>query len=206
MRSCRSFIAWAIVCIVGAGVLQSCQSLREIAALRTVNFALDRVDDAELAGVAVQRLRSYEDLRASDIARIGGAVANGEMPLKFNLFVAARNPEENEVQARMVRMAWTLLIQDRETVSGTITESFTLPPGEVRYIPVGIEVDLVKFFDDNVRDLVELALSISGGEGGEPKNIKLEAVPRIDTPLGAIDYPSPITIVSGDLGRAPAGS
>lgn len=195
----RMFAA-AILCLVAAGVLQGCQTLREIAALRTVDFVLDRVDNAELAGVEIQRLRRYEDLRASDVARMGAAVAEGNLPLSFDLFVAARNPEENQVQARMVRMSWTLLIEDRETVGGVVDETFMLPPGDVRHIPVLIQLDLVEFFDRNLRDLVELGLSITG-QGGQPKNIKLEAVPTIDTPVGAIEYPEPVTIVSRDLGR-----
>ncbi len=200
MKAYGGLLAAAILCVGTAGVLQGCQSLRELAALRMVEFALDRVDETELAGVDVQRIRSYQDLRARDVVRIGAAVAAGELPLSFDLFVAARNPEDNAVQARMVRMAWTLLLEDRETVSGVIDEAFVLPPGEVRHIPVGIELDLVDFFDRNAQDMVELALSVVG-QGGEPKNVKLEAVPTIDTPLGAIDYPEPITIVSRDLGR-----
>lgn len=205
MKTFRPLLVGAILCIAAVGVLQGCQTLREIASLRSVEFALDRVAEAELAGVEIQRLRSYQDLRASDVARISAAVASGELPLSFELFVAARNPEENRVQARMVRMAWTLLVEERETISGVVDEAFTLPPGEIRHIPITIQLDLVEFFDANLRDLVELALSF-GGQGGEPKNIKLRAIPTIDTPVGAIEYPESITIINRDLGRETGGS
>jgi hypothetical protein len=205
MNIFRRLLLPAILCVGAAVVLQGCQTLREIAALRSVDFALDRVMDAELAGVELERIRSYRDLRTTDVARIGAAVASGELPLSFELIVAARNPEENRVQARMVRMAWTMLIEDRETISGVVDETFTLPPGELRNIPVAVRLDLVEFFDANLRDLVELAVSATG-QGGEPTTIKLEAVPTIDTPLGAIEYPEPITIVHRQLGGAAAGT
>lgn len=179
-------------------IFAGCQTIRELAALRSVDFALDRVSDARLAGVDIQRIQSYDDLRAADVLRIGSAVASGNLPLDFQLHVGAENPQENGVQARMVRMAWTLLIEDRETVSGVVDESFVLPPGEKRDIPIRIQLDLVDFFNDSARDLVNLALAIAGE--GQPQNIKLTATPTIDTPIGAIEYPQPVTIVSRDLG------
>lgn len=202
MKTLSRTLLTAAVLLSAAAMTQGCQTLREIAALRSVNFALDSVTNARLAGVDIQRFRSYEDLTATDIMRIGAAVADRQLPLRFQLHVAARNPQENQVQARMVRMAWTLLIEERETISGVIDENFVLPPGEVRDIPIGIELDLVDFFDRSARDLVDLALAVAGQ--GEPRNIKLRATPTIDTPIGEIDYPEPITIVSRDLGTESA--
>ena len=178
---------------------QGCQTLRELAALRFVDFAIDGVSNARLAGVEVNRIRSYRDLTPTEMARLGSALARRELPFEFSLHVAARNPAENNVQARLVRMDWTLLLEDRETISGVLDQAYVIPPGGITDIPVQIELDLVKFFDRNLQDLVELALSVSGS-GGEPKNVKLRALPTVDTPIGAIEYPQPITIVSRDLG------
>jgi hypothetical protein len=185
--------------LVPAIAIQGCQTLREIAALRLVDFAIDNVTDARLAGVQIERLRSYEDLSTTDIFQLGRAVASQELPFRFSLNIAARNPDENQVQARLVKMDWTLFLEDRETISGILDQNLVFPPGQTTTFPVTIEVDLVDFFDRNLRDLVELALSVSG-QGGEPKNVSLRAIPTIDTPLGEMEYPRPITIVSRDLG------
>lgn len=189
----------AILLIVPATVMQGCQTLREIAALRLVDFAIDNVTDARLAGVQVERLRRYEDLSSTDILRLSRALATQELPLQFRLNIAASNPEENQVQARLVRMGWTLLLEDRETISGTIEESYVLPAGQTTTIPLTIELNLVDFFDRNLEDLVNLALS-AAGQGGAATNVKLNARPTIDTPLGAMEYPRQITIVSRDFG------
>ncbi|MEX1055779.1 MAG: hypothetical protein WED81_07100, partial [Rhodothermales bacterium] len=175
------------------------QTLRELAALRFVEFSIDGLTDARLAGVQIQRLRSHRDLSAADVARIARAVASRKLPLQFRLHVGARNPEENGVQARLLRMDWTLLLEDRETIHGVLEENFVIPPGAVTDIPLNIELDLVDFFDRNLEDLVDLALSIAGGEG-EATNVKLRARPTVDTPIGPIEYPQPITIVSRDFG------
>lgn len=204
MKSVRRTLLSLVVIVGVVASVQGCQTLREIAALRSVNFALDRVTNATLAGIDIQRLRSYEDLRATDVVRIGASVADRRLPLRFQLHVAAQNPAENSVQARLVRMNWTLLIEDRETVSGVLDQAFILPPGETTDIPLGIEVDLLDFFDRSARDLVELALAVAGQ--GEPQNVKVRALPTIDTPVGAIDYPNPITIVNRDLGGEAAST
>lgn len=195
----RAIFATLLI-VASAAAVQGCQTLREFAALRLVDFAIDDVTDARLAGVEIQRIRSYEDLSATDVFRLGRALASQEMPFAFSLNIAARNPEDNQVQARLLRMAWTLFLEDRETINGVIDQEYVLPPGLTTTIPVRIELDLVEFFDRNLEDLVELALTASG-QGGEPKNVALRATPTIDTPLGEMEYPHPITIVSRDIGE-----
>ena len=146
------------------------------------------------------RVRSYDDLSPTDVLRLGRAAASQTAPLAFTLHLAAENPPSNSVTARMVQMDWTLLLEDRETVSGTFNDNIAPPPGEPTDVPISIRLDLVEFFGNNLRDLVELALAVSG-EGGQPKEVKLQAVPTIETPIGPIRYPQPITIVNQAVGE-----
>lgn len=191
-----------LLCLAAALVVPGCQTLREVANLRFIDFAIDDVTQARLAGVELDRIRGYRDLSAVDVLRIGAAVADEELPLSFQLHLGARNPAENQVQARLVAMDWTLFLEDRETISGTFDREVVLPPGQTVDIPIRIELDLVQFFGRNAQDLVELALAVAGQDGGRPKNVRLEAVPSIQTPIGALRYPQPITIVSRDVGAA----
>jgi hypothetical protein len=57
----------------------------------------------------------------------------------------------------------------------------------------------VDFFEGSAQDLVNLALSLTG-QGGEPTEVSLRATPTVDTALGPIRYPRPITIVSREIG------
>jgi hypothetical protein len=184
--------------------IAGCQTLREIASLRQVDFDIDRVSQANLAGVALDRIQSYSDLRATDLIRITTGIAQKNLPLNFTLHLRAENPATNDVQARLVGMDWTLFIEDRQTVSGVFDRAILLPPGQPTDVPITISLDLYDFFERNAPDLVELALAVTG-QGGSPRNIRLDAVPVIDTPLGPIRYPNPITILSRDVGAAPEG-
>ena len=188
-----------LVCIIPVATT-GCKTLREVKNLKDVEFQIDRVTDAQLAGVSLRRVQSYNDLSATEVARLGSALSRGEAPLSFTLHVEATNPESNSVDARLTEMDWTLLLQDRETITGTFDREVVLSPGTPTDIPIDVSLDLVEFFDENVRGLVELATAI-GGEG-PPANVKLEVQPTIQTKLGPMRYPKPITVVSEDVGAA----
>lgn len=199
MKLGSSITGRALIVPAAMVALASCATLQSIAALRRVDFALDRVSDAGLAGVPIDRIRDYQELSAIDIARVGTALARGEVPFDFVLHVSALNPADNSVAARLVRMDWTLLLEDRETVSGVIDREIVLEPGVPGDIPMTIHVDLAEFFQKNARDMIDLALAVAGA-GGEPTRIALRATPTIQTAIGPIRYPEPITIVNTEVG------
>jgi hypothetical protein len=102
------------------------------------------------------------------------------------------------MDARLTAMDWTLFLQDRETVSGTFRQEIVMPPGTPTDIPIDIELDLIRFFDENLRGLVDLATALGGQ--GPPTNVKLKVQPTIQTQVGPMRYPNPITVVSKDVG------
>lgn len=180
--------------------LAGCATLQGIANLRYVDFSLGRLQRVELAGVDMTGVRSYDDLNLIEAGRIGFALARNSLPLEFIVSVEALNPADNQTTARLTRMEWTLFMQDRETVSGIVDDDIELLPGVRAVVPVTVRVDLVDFFEGSGQDLAELVLSVLGA-GGSPKELSLRAIPTITTPLGPIRYPSPITIVSGEVGQ-----
>lgn len=189
------------VAAAGSVAVLSCATLEQVAALRQVEFAIDRVADARVANIPLDRVRSYDDLSATQIASLGLALARGRLPFEFQLHLNALNPPENEVTARLLEMDWSLYLDERETVSGTLAQSYTFPPGQPQDIPITIRLDLLEFFDDdNAEDLIDLVAAVTG-QGGSPRRVSLRARPTIDTPIGPIRYPTPITIVSREFGR-----
>jgi len=183
-----------------AVAITGCATLQQIAALRSVDFQLDRVANIRLADVNISRIHSYSDLGLADATRVGAAVARRDLPLAFRLHLLAENPPENSVTARLVQMQWTLFLEDTETVSGEIEQEYELPPGHPTDIPVDVELDLFDFFERSGPDLIDLALNLAGA-GGAPKQVSVRAVPTINTALGPITYPQPITIVTRTVGR-----
>lgn len=153
-----------------------------------------------MAGVDLSHVRTYSDLSLSDGARVAAALAAQELPLSFRLHLLAENPAGNSVTARLVRLQWTLFLENTETISGQIEREYALPPGQPTDIPLDISLDLFDFYERSGEDLVELALNLAGA-GGTPKQVAIRAVPTINTALGPITYPQPITIVAASVGR-----
>ena len=188
---------------LGIAVLSTafgCATLQQLAALRSVDFAMDRVSDPRLAGIDLVRIRSFDDLSVMDAGNLALSVSRNELPLDFRLHLIAENPADNRTDARLIRMDWTLLLQGRETVSGVFEEETLLPPGEPKDVPLTIRLDLMEFFQGSAQDLLELALSVAD-QGGAPKEITVRASPTIQTPLGPMQYPQPITILRRKVGQ-----
>lgn len=198
MSIVRNSLSVGCLLLLSVGLLTSCQTLREVASLKDVQFRIDRASDAQLAGINLNEVRSYQDLRGADVARLGAALSSGELPLSFTLHVAAENPATNSVDARLTQMDWTLLLNEQETIAGTFDREVVLPPGTPKDVPVAIKLDLIDFFDENLRGLVDLATAV-GGEG-PPTNVALRVQPTVRTPLGRMKYPTPITVVSREVG------
>ncbi|MFN3597646.1 MAG: hypothetical protein ACK41D_10290 [Rubricoccaceae bacterium] len=176
-----------------------CATLEQIAALRQVGFALDRVSQGRLAGVSIDGARGYGDIGALDAARVAASIAQGSLPLDFVLHVEASNPAENPVAARLVALEWTLFVEDTETVSGVFNDARLIAPGTTADLPIAIRLDLVQFFGRNVPELANLALNIAGA-GGSPAKLRLQARPSVTTQFGRIAYPGTISITH-DVGR-----
>ena len=197
-RSLWRALVPVMVLILTATALTGCQALREISQLRNVDFRIDRVADARLADIELSRIQNPDDLGLTDLARLGRAVNRGELPFSFSVVIEGTNPEDNPVNARMTELDWTLFLNDRQTIAGSFGEETVFRPGEPTPIRFPIELNLVEFFDDGARDLVNLALSVAGE--GDPSNIRFQAQPTIQTSMGPIRYPDPITIVHRDVG------
>jgi len=180
------------------GLTSGCATLSQVTALHQVRFQLDRVSDGTLAGVRLEGKRSYSDLTATEVARLASAVASRSVPLQMSVHVTGENPASNPVTARLLQLDWTLLVKDKETVSGSLRQEFQFPPGQPTDVPIDMEIDLWKFFGGRAQDLFDLAQSAAGI--GEPTSIALRATPTIQTSLGPIRYPEPITIVHEQVG------
>ena len=195
-RTPRMFTLAALAALAG------CATIRQLTALRRVDFSIAGIEDGRLAGVDLRRIASYQDLGPLDVGRIALAVTRGDVPLDFRLMIRADNPADNRTAATVVKLAWTLLLDDRETIHGVLDTAVTMPPGETATIPVPMRVNLREFFGGPAESLVNLAASFAG-LSRHPTRIAVRAVPTINTALGPITYPSPITIVSKTVGGAP---
>jgi hypothetical protein len=197
-RSVETYKRLLIASCLVLGV-SSCATMRSITALRQVDFAIDRVAGIRLAGVSLDNVRRPNDISPLEAARITAAAMRGQMPLQFDIHILGTNPPENNTTARLVRFAWTLNLNGRETVSGNLDTAYVFQPGQPTDVRLPISMDLNQFFHQSGQDMIDLALGLAG-LGTKETQVEIRAVPTIDTPLGGIRYPNAITIVKRTVG------
>lgn len=189
-RGGPSVLALALAALFTAPLV-GCATIQEMAALRDVDFSLQGTSDGTLAGIPIESTSRFEDVGVVDAARLAEALANRRLPLQVTLLVRADNPADN-VRARLTELDWTLFLDDRETVSGVLDREYVLPPGEPVTVRVPVQLDLLDFFDSQLESVVGLALAVAGA--GEPRQVRLEATPTVQTPLGPLRYPGPVRV------------
>lgn len=178
----------------------SCAVLQQAAALTRVAFALEGIRAGRLAGIDISRITNSRDLTPTDAARFAASIARGSLPLEFTIPVSAHNPAGNGVAASMVRFGWTLDLDGREALRGSLDSMITIPAGETVEIPLSMRVDLVDLVGGSAESLARLALATAGANA-DPTMVRLRATPVIETPIGPLSYPEPITIVARSIGN-----
>lgn len=185
--------------VVGTG----CSSLKQfqgsVENLLKLQFKLDGVEPGTLAGVDLTKATRPDALNAMDAVRLAEAYARGEWPLVFDLNVAVKNPNEGEGGERtalLQALDWTLLIDDRETITGGIPEPIRIPgDGHTTTFPVRMSIDLFAYFaDKGYDDVLNLALAVAGKEGTASR-ITLTAVPTVSIGGVPVKYPGVVTIL-----------
>ncbi|MGB3180962.1 MAG: hypothetical protein WBB45_06210 [Cyclobacteriaceae bacterium] len=173
----------------GCGVLEQVQQIGNLARCQ---FRLDSMKDTELAGVNVQNKNQLDDFSFSELTRVGTAYAQGSLPIEFTLNVDVKNP--NESVAAMNRMAWTLMVDDKETISGLLDQRVQIEANSMNSIPLSMSFDLLDFFDSLGRDsLLNLVMNLAG-QSDKPTSLTLKVKPSIEVAGTLINYPGYIDV------------
>ena len=169
--------------------LSSCATLQQAIDLSAVKFTFDRVSSVRVAGIDLMKINDIDELNMFQVARATLAVSRENLPLDLTVLVKTENPLINRVAATLVSMDWTLMLDGRETISGTLNERVRLPAGQAQTIPLKLSLNMFKFFNEkNALDMLDLALAFAGSGGSIPKGVALKITPTIDTPLGPMRY------------------
>jgi len=174
-------------------LLPGCAAVNQMAALRLVTFEFAGVSDVRFVGIPIGPGADYSNLGMADVARLGAAMLSQQAPIDLVAHVAATNPAENRVTARMAGMDWKLFVEDHEALAGRLADPLEFRPGRTTDVPLLVRFDLVQLGSGGARDLFNLAIAIAG-QGTIRKDLRLELRPTIETSSGPIRYPAPIVV------------
>ncbi|MEI7811170.1 MAG: hypothetical protein WCJ01_01960 [Ignavibacteria bacterium] len=182
-------------------LFDSCSVYQTFQNISRLKFKLGEVNGFIVDGVSISNKSGLQDFSAMDILKLTAGVANRRLPVSFIVNVNALNPDDGKggypgTDATLKSFPWRLMIDDKETIAGNISSAVSVPgTGEAVVIPIKIEMDLFKYFQDKgYQGLLDLALKI-GGQNKDPLKIKLAARPTVSSLLGDITYPKEIVLV-----------
>lgn len=188
-----------------AVLLSACSVYKTMMNLSRLQFKLESVSDFRLNGMNISDKSKLSDFGAMQIIQLTTSIAQNKLPVSFTVTVDAKNPNDGKggfpaTDITIKKFPWKLLINDKETISGVVSKPVKVPGvGQVQQIPIQVELNLLEFVQGNgVNDIVNLVLAL-GGKKSDPSKVKIVADPLLDTPIGEMRYPEPITIISKEF-------
>ncbi|PIW44109.1 MAG: hypothetical protein COW18_13970 [Zetaproteobacteria bacterium CG12_big_fil_rev_8_21_14_0_65_54_13] len=184
-----------IMAVITPLFFTACASLRSLTTLSQVEFTLDHISSVKVAGIDLMRIDSPEQLNMYQIARASLALSREDLPLELTLHLRSENPQANQIAATLTRLDWTLILDGRETISGTLHDSVRLPAGDATDIPLRLRLNMFEFFNEkSAMDMLDMALAFAAEDGRVPQGLTLKVRPTIDTIFGPMTYGKPILI------------
>ncbi len=180
---------------------QGCSVYKSFVNVSRLKFKLDSVENFTVNGISVDGKSKLADFSTADIFRLSTIFTSGELPVRFNINVAAKNPNDGKggytsTDVKIKAFPWELFINGKKTISGDIERPVNIPGvGEATVIPLQIEMDLLEFFGDGgMNEVIQLALKL-GGKEKSSSHIELFVKPVLGTSIGDLNYPERIKIV-----------
>ncbi len=189
----RNLVRQTTVLVLASLLLNSCSFLKEISTLGKCEFRMTTLENTELAGVDVSRIRSYSDLGLADLALITSSIMKGVMPLSFTLIVEAKNP--NPAMAALNKLEYQAFIDDVQVATGTLSRRIEIPPnGGIATIPLQLQTDLIEILKKDSRQaLVNFGLNLADA-GNRPTRVSLKIKPTVLVGAMEINYPGYFTV------------
>ncbi|MDZ7269037.1 MAG: hypothetical protein ONB48_14995 [candidate division KSB1 bacterium] len=200
---------WRLLWVVALLACSGCAALQQmqdaLLNVKRLQFKLDGVVPGTLAGVSLAKIDDPASLNLQDGIRLTSAFAQKSLPMSFTLNVAAKNPNDGsggspQKTAVLTALAWTLKIDDQETITGDLGGPIEIPgTGQATIIPLHMSLDLYQFFGERgYMEVLNLALAIAGKQGNAAR-LTLAATPTVTVAGLPLKYPGAIHIVDKEF-------
>lgn len=113
---------------------------RENRAYQQVQYRLNFMDEARLAGQDILFVRAPTDFTAPQQAKLQTALQAGTLPLRLRMRVYARNPSKENIQLK--QLDYQLLLDGRELTTGTTGASTEMESSAIVTLPVAVDLNV----------------------------------------------------------------
>lgn len=175
-------------------LLSSCTRVSDITKslleLKDLEFEIQNTENYNLAGVDIKKFSSVKDMNIIDGTKILQGFTNKNLELTFRINLQATNPntpkgKKLSARATISKLSYSILLEGKRTVSGSIEDKFIVPDGGGSVIiPINAKINLMQFFGgSSYKELINLVLSV-GGAKKSGKKVELIINPTIESPIG----------------------
>ena len=177
----------------------ACEQLAQIANqaaqvmnLKNCTFDVNGLDKINMLGINISKNMSLSDLTAAQVINVTNSLMNKKLPVTFNVNLDVNNP--NSIAASLGKMDYIISLNNKEVISSTFTQGFSINPNSKGQIAIPISTDLFQLFSSETKDAVlNLAFKLAGAKS-DPVNLGVKVKPYIKINNQSLAYPDYITI------------
>ena len=177
----------------------ACEQLAQIASqaaqvmnLKNCTFDVNGLDKINMMGISLHKNMSMGDLTAAQVINVTNSLMNKKLPVTFNVNLDVNNP--NSIAASLGKMDYIISLNNKEVISSTFSNGFSIAPNSKGKIAIPITTDLFQLFSNETKDAVlNLAFKLAGAKS-EPVNLGVKVKPYIKINNQSLAYPDYITI------------
>lgn len=173
--------------------IAGCKQIRQMKNFAKCQFRMTTLQNARLAGVNVQNIKRFSDVKLLDVGILTAAYMSKNLPLDFTLNLEAKNP--NDQPAAMNRMQWIAFVDDVQISQGNLERRIAVPAnGGTAKIPVQIHANLKEVLNNKTKDsMLNFGMNLAG-KGNSPSRVGIKIKPSIMIGQKAVNYPGYITV------------
>ena len=188
-----------LMMVLLAVTFTACEELAQIANqaaqvmnLKNCTFDVTGVSNINMLGINVSNGMSQENLNAAQLIKVTNALLNKKLPVTFNVNLDVNNP--NSIAASLGKMDYIISLNNKEVISSTFTDGFSIAPNSKGTVAIPISTDLFQLFSGETADAVlNLAFKLAGASSN-PVNLGVKVKPYIKVNNQSLAYPDYITI------------
>ncbi|MBQ5957590.1 MAG: LEA type 2 family protein [Bacteroidales bacterium] len=177
----------------------ACEQLAQIASqaaqvinLKNCEFDVSGINNINMLGVNLSRNMTLGDLNAAQVINVTNSLMNRKLPVTFNVNIDVDNP--NGIAASLGKMDYIIALNNKQIISSTFTQGFSIPANSKGKISIPISTDLFQLFSGETKDAVlNLAFKLAGAKS-DPVNLGVKVKPYIKVNNQSLAYPDFITI------------
>ncbi len=195
MKNIKKIVAVLLLALT----VTACNQLSQIATqtaqainLKNCTFNVNGINQIKMMGIDLSKGMNKSNLSAVQLLSVTNSLLNKKLPVSFNVNLDVNNP--NGIAASLGKMDYIISLNNKEVISSTFTDGFSIPANSKGQVAIPITTDLFQLFSGETADaILNLAFKLAGAQSN-PVNLGVKVKPYIKVNNTSLAYPDYITI------------